>query len=133
MSALKNVITRTFQRLKEGWELYNYDRFTMAEYFRKLGATVGENCSIIPTNFGPEPYLVKIGNHVTIATGVKFSTHDGGVWIFRNEIPDIQVYGSIEIGDNCVIGENVILLPNIKIGENSIIGAGSVVDRKSVV
>jgi serine acetyltransferase len=70
---------------------------------------------------------VKIGNHVTIAQGVKFMTHDGATWIFRQEIPDIQVFGPIVIEDNCVIGQNAILFPNIRIGKNSIVGASSVV------
>lgn len=104
-----------------------YDRFTIAEYFRKQGAQIGDNCSIIPTVLGAEPYLVKIGNHVTIAGGVSFMTHDGGPWIFRDEIPDLQVFGPIVIEDNCVIGGYAVLFPNIRIGKNSIVGAGSVV------
>lgn len=127
MGNLKNIITRKFKKFKEGWELHKYDRFTIAEYFRRQGAQVGEGCSIIPTSLGTEPYLVKIGNHVTIASNVKFITHDGGAWLFRNEIPDLQVFGPIIIDDNCVIGENALLLPNIRIGPNSIIAAGSVV------
>jgi carbonic anhydrase/acetyltransferase-like protein (isoleucine patch superfamily) len=78
-------------------------------------------------DLGTEPYLIKIGNHVTIAGGVLFVTHDGAVWVFREEVPDIQVFGPIVIEDNCVIGQNAILFPNIRIGRNSIIGAGSVV------
>ncbi len=108
-------------------QLRQYDRFTIAEYFRKQGAQIGNNCSIIPTVLGAEPYLVKIGNHVTIAGGVSFMTHDGGPWIFRDEIPDLQVFGPIVIEDNCVIGGYAVLLPNIRIGKNSIVGAGSVV------
>lgn len=104
-----------------------YDRFTIAEFFRKQGAQVGENCSIIPRSLGTEPYLVKIGDHVTIAAGVTFITHDGAPWIFRDEIPDLQVFGPIVIEDNCVIGQNAILFPNIRIGRNSIVGAGSIV------
>lgn len=113
--------------LAEKLELRKYNRFTIAEYFRKQGAQIGEGCSIIPPSLGTEPYLVKIGNHVTIARAVLFITHDGGAWIFRNEIPDIQVFGPIIIEDNCVIGANAVLFPNIRIGQNSIIGAGSVV------
>jgi len=104
-----------------------YDRFTVAESFREQGAQIGEGCSIITTNLGTEPYLVKIGNHVTIAQGVTFMTHDGGPWLFRDEIPDLQVFGPIVIEDNCVIGQNAILFPNIRIGKNSIVGAASVV------
>jgi acetyltransferase-like isoleucine patch superfamily enzyme len=114
-------------RIMTSYELRKYDRFTIAEYFRKQGAQIGENCSIIPTTLGTEPYLVKIGNHVAVAAGVKFMTHDGGAWLFREEIPELQIFGPIIIEDNCVIGQNTILFPNIRIGSNSIIGAGSVV------
>lgn len=107
--------------------LSRYNNYTIAEYFRKQGAHVGEDCSILIRNIGDEAYLVKIGNHVTIAGGVIFATHDGGAWIFRQEIPNIQVFGPIIIEDNCVIGQNAILFPNIRIGRNSIVGAGAVV------
>lgn len=120
-------IQRIIKRIKQSIELGKYDRFTISEYFRKQGAQIGEGCSILPRFLGDEPYLVKIGNNVTIAGGVTFVTHDGGVWIFRKEVPDIQVFGTIIIEDNCVIGQNAVIFPNIRIGKNSIIGAGSVV------
>lgn len=120
-------IHRILDKLKRSYRLRKYDPFTIAEYFRKQGAQIGDHCSIVPTSLGTEPYLVRIGNHVTIAQGVKFITHDGGVWIFRNEIPDMQVFGPIIIDDNCVIGQDSILLGNIHVGRNSIVGAGSVV------
>ena len=113
--------------MKRSLELRKYDPFTIAEYFRKQGAKVGENCMIVPTKLGTEPYMVRIGNHVAIAQGVKFITHDGGVWIFRDEIPDMQVFGPITIEDNCIIGQDAVLFPNIRIGKNSIVGANSVV------
>ena len=104
-----------------------YSSRTIAEHFRKQGAQIGENCDISTSSLGTEPYLVSIGNHVFISKGVVFHTHDGGVWIFREKIPDIRVYGTITIEDNCIIGNNAQLLPNIRIGRNSIVGAGSVV------
>jgi acetyltransferase-like isoleucine patch superfamily enzyme len=122
-----NVVLALGEKARKKIEMSNYNRFTRAEYFRKQGAQIGSGCSIIPFSLGDEPYLVKLGNDVTIAGGVQFITHDGGVWIFRKEIPDIQVFGPIIIDDNCVIGQNVVLFPNIHIGANSIIGAGSVV------
>ncbi len=115
------------KKISKSLELRKYDDYTIAEYFRKQGAQIGEGCYIIPRSLGSEPYLVRIGNHVTIAKGVTFITHDGGAWIARDEYPDIQVFGPIIIKDNCVIGQNAILFPNIKIGPNSIVGAGSVV------
>lgn len=121
------MIGALVSRFKKYLKLRKYDRFTIAEYFREQGAQVGEGCSIIPRKLGTEPYLVKIGNRVTIARDVVFITHDGGCWIFRDEVPDIQVFGPIIIEDNCVIGQNAVLFPNIRIGKNSIVGAGSVV------
>lgn len=109
------------------YELRRYDRYSIAEYLRKKGSQIGDNCSIIPTDLGTEPYLVKIGNRVAIAAGVKFMTHEGGARIFKGEIPDIQLFGPIVIEDNCMIGEGAVLCPNITIGKNSIVGANSVV------
>lgn len=116
-----------FHQLRAAYKRRKHTPYTIAEYFRELGAQVGEGCFIVPRSLGTEPYLVKIGNHVAIARGVLFNTHDGGPWIFRHEVPDIQVFGPIVIEDNCVIGANVVLFPNVRIGANSIIGAGSVV------
>jgi hypothetical protein len=127
ISGAWRMVREQFRHLRIAIMLSKYDRFTIAELFRQMGAQIGEGTAIIPTNLGPEPYLVKIGKHVTIAGGVKFLTHNGATWIFRDEIPDLQLYGPIIIDDNCVIGENVILMPNIHIGANTIISAGSVV------
>ena len=72
-------------------------------------------------------YLVKIGNHVAIADGVLFLTHDCGTWVLRQQFPDVQSFGPIVIEDNCFIGHRAILMPNIHIGPNAIVAAGSVV------
>ena len=119
--------SKTLIKIKSVIAQARYTNTTIAEYFRKQGAQIGENCVIVVRSLGAEPYLVRIGNHVFISSGVFFHTHDGGVWIFREEIPDIRVYGTIIIEDNCLIGQNAILLPNIRIGRNSIVGASSVV------
>lgn len=121
------MLSGLIKRIRKSLKMRKYDRFTIAEYFREQGAQIGEGCSIIPRFLGAEPYLVRIGNHVTVAAGVVFITHDGGCWVFREEIPDLQVFGPIIIEDNCVIGQNAVLFPNIRIGTNSIVGAGSVV------
>lgn len=122
-----NFFKSVINKIYKAYKLRQYNSYTIAEYFREQGAQIGEGCSIIPTVLSTEPYLVKIGNHVTIAQGVKFITHDGGAWLFRKKVPDLQVFGPIIIEDNCVIGQNAILFPNIRIGKNSIVGAGSVV------
>jgi len=122
-----------FKRLINKWQrarqLSKYDDFTIAEYFREQGADIGENNRIEVRNLGPEPFLIKIGNHCTIAPNVSFLTHDGATWLFTEEIPDLQKFGTITIGDNCFIGANAILMGNITIGSNSIVGAGAIVTK----
>lgn len=104
------------------------------DYARKLGVTIGENCRIISTPmWGSEPYLISIGNHVELSSGVSFITHDGATWVFRNDerYKDVIRYGKIIIHDNCFIGMHSTILPGVSIGPNSIVGAGSLV-RKNV-
>lgn len=99
---------------------------------RIYGVQIGERCKILAGigAFGSEPYLIKIGNHCEITSGVRFITHDGATWVFR-ERPTwndgINRYGKIELKDNVFVGINSIVLPNVSIGPNSIVAAGSVV------
>lgn len=104
-------------------------------FWRKKGAKIGDDCEIYTTaNLGSEPYLIKIGNHVRINSGVEFVTHDGGVWVCREYIKDINakqidLFGKIEIGNNVHIGTNSIIMPNVRIGNNCIIGCGTIVTK----
>lgn len=125
--AIMRLVRELYGRWRTSLEKRHYNPYTIAEYLRKRGAQVGEGCYIIPTEVGVEPYLVKIGNHVAIAAGVQFVTHDGAAWVFRGEVPDLQVFGPIVIKDNCIIGQNAMLFPNVRIGPNAVVGAGSVV------
>jgi acetyltransferase-like isoleucine patch superfamily enzyme len=99
-------------------------------YFRSKGAHIGDKVEIFGAHlytFGSEPYLVTIGNHVTISHGVDFITHDGGMRIARDDHPSAYVYGRIKVGENCFIGARCVLLPGASIGAGSVIGAGSIV------
>jgi acetyltransferase-like isoleucine patch superfamily enzyme len=93
---------------------------------RSLGVTMGEECRLISCHFGSEPYLVTIGDHVS-ATSVSFVTHDGGVWVFRDEWPDADVMGPIVVGSNVFIGAEAMIMPGVTIGDNVVIGARSLV------
>ena len=95
IGVIVNALRTVIRKAKHAIEMTRYDNYTIAEYFRKQGAQIGENCFIVPRMLGGEPYLVKIGNHVLIAEGVKFHTHDGGTWIFREEIPELKVFGRL--------------------------------------
>lgn len=102
----------------------------MIEYWRKKGMKIGQNCHLETSSFSTEPYLIDIGDHVAIAYGTSFVTHDGGIWCFRDELLNGDIFGRIKIGNNVLIGTNCIILPNTTVGNNCIIGAGSVVRGK---
>jgi len=97
------------------------------QYLRKLGVKIGKNCYIETLAFSTEPFLIEIGDHVAIAFGTDFITHDGGIWCFRDELKNGDIFGRIKIGNNILIGSKCTILPNTIIGDNSIVGAGSVV------
>lgn len=107
--------------------------FNTVDFWRKKGLDVGRGCSIHPSaTFGSEPYLIKIGNHVRINSGVSLVTHDGGMWVLRELYPDMKkadLFGVIKVGDNVHIGTNAMIMPNVTIGNNCIIGSCSVVTK----
>ena len=76
-----------------------------------------------------EPYLVSIGNHCTISSGVAFITHDGATWLFRDEpeYRNLRHYAAIKIRDDCFIGARAIIMPGVIVGPNAIVGAGAIV------
>jgi acetyltransferase-like isoleucine patch superfamily enzyme len=121
------IVSLALKSLRLRLELAKYNRWSIAEYFRKQGAQIGENCSISVKSLGSEPYLVKLGNHVTISEGVVFLTHEGGVRMLGETFSNLQLFGTIILEDNCFIGQNVVLCPNIRIGKDSIVGANSLV------
>lgn len=102
-----------------------------AELFRKeLGIKIGKNVRFTGTPvWASEPYLIEIGNNVTITQNVTFHTHDGGVALFRKKFPGINVFGKIKIGNNVFIGSDAIIMPGVTIGDNVVIGAGSIVSK----
>ena len=96
-------------------------------FWRSQGAVIGERCRLIQCDFGSEPYLVTLGDHVS-ATATGFVTHDGGVWVFRDEAPDADLIAPIVVGDNVFIGSGSLVLPGVTIGSDVVIGARSLVN-----
>ncbi|MBW7881718.1 MAG: acyltransferase [Caldilineaceae bacterium] len=105
-----------------------YRKTAPVSFARHIGVKVGDNCRLIDVDFGSEPWLISLGSHVS-ATNVSFITHDGGVWVFRDTNPDIDVIRPITVGDNVFIGHGSVIMPGVMIGNNVVIGAGSVVTR----
>lgn len=125
-----NRLTSLVAAMRRRIELGRYDDFTIAEYFRRQGAKIGDDCRIMIRDFGSEPYLVRIGNHCTIAPGVGLAPHDGGGWIFTDQVPSLQCFGLVDIRDNCFIGLRSIVLAGVRVGPNSVVGAGAVVTKE---
>lgn len=103
-------------------------RLDPVRHARLIGVQLGAGCRLINVSFGSEPWLVKLGNHVS-ASDTQFITHDGAVWVLRQEHPDIDCVAPIVVGDNVFFGSSAIVLPGVTIGSNVAIGAGSVVTR----
>jgi len=111
--------------------IHKSNQYSVANVFRKyFRVKIGNNVRFtgIP-NWGSEPYLVEIGDNVTLTQNVTFHTHDGGVGLFRKEYPGINIYGRIKIGNNVFIGSNTIFLPGVTVGNNVVIAAGSVISK----
>lgn len=122
-------ITRPFHQawLRVQWKLLMImSNERRIRFLRRQGVRIGRDCLIYTTYFSTEPYLVEIGNHVAVSSGVHFSTHDASGWLFADH-PDMDVFGDIRVGDNTYIGINCTILPGARIGSNCVIGSGSVV------
>jgi acetyltransferase-like isoleucine patch superfamily enzyme len=98
-------------------------------YARKSGVKVGDNCRIYTRSFGTEPFLIEIGNNVTVTSGVRILTHDGATCLISDERGRRVKFSPVKIGDNVFIGTNAIIMPGANLGSNVIVAAGSVVTK----
>ncbi|MBO9559460.1 MAG: acyltransferase [Caulobacter sp.] len=98
-------------------------------YARRCGVKVGQGCRILSHNFGTEPFLIEIGDRVTISGYVNFVNHDGSGWLMRDERGRRFTYRRIRIGSDVFVGAGTIILPGVSIGDRVVVGAGSVVTR----
>jgi acetyltransferase-like isoleucine patch superfamily enzyme len=117
-----------FRRIIQKLKLRYGSQATVIKTLREMGVRVGENCRIYTCDFGGEPWLIRIGNHVGIANDVTFVCHNLN-WVFQEKYESLTSFGKIDIKDNCNIGVNATILPNVTIGPNSVVGAGSVVTK----
>lgn len=96
---------------------------------RSAGVQVGEGCRIISSPVTTEPWLVTIGDRVTISSKVTLVTHDGSGWLFRDDRGRRYRYARIRIGSDVFIGAGAIIMPGVSIGDRCVVGAGSVVTK----
>lgn len=117
-------LNRLIQKLK----LRYGSQETVIRTLREMGVQIGERCRIYTPNFGTEPWLIRIGDHVCVSNDVTFVNHDLN-WPFQDKYESLTGFGKIEIRDNCQIGVRATILANVTIGPNSIVGACSVVTK----
>lgn len=97
----------------------------VVDFFRKEGIQIGTNCHIYSMIVPSEPFLVHIGNDVTISTQVEFVTHDNSIIKVNRNLPNL--FGHIQIGNNCFIGQRSMILYGVTLADNIIVAAGTVV------
>lgn len=104
-------------------------------FLRKKGVQVGLDVRF----FDPvhtfvdvtNPWLLTMGDHVSITRGVTILTHDYS-WSVVKGHPDsrgmlLGAQSPVAIGSNVFIGMNAIITRGVTIGDHVVIGAGSVV------
>ena len=99
----------------------------MLAYYRSKGIRIGEKCLICSNIATSEAFLISIGNNTTISTNVSLLTHDYSAHIIIEGKSDL--YGRIEIGNNCFVGANSTILYGVTLGDNVLVAAGSVVTK----
>ena len=114
---------------------HTYSSEAYVKYLKAQGVKIGSNCMFYsPTRTHVDttrPFLIEIGNDVSITEGVTILAHDYSYSVLN------KPYGVMpnpcyetHIGNNVFIGMNAIILNGADIGDNCIIGAGSVVSGK---
>lgn len=133
MGMLKNLIRRIIYKEDASSE-------TLVRYLREHGAQIGSGVIIYAPNKTlidkTTPWLLKMGDHVRIAEGVKILTHDYSWSVLKRyscqSVAPGEILGAqsaVEIGNNVFIGMNAVITRGVTIGNDVVIGAGSVVTR----
>ena len=99
----------------------------MLSFYRRHGVKLGTGCLICSNLLTREPFLVEIGNNVTVSTNVTFCTHDNCIKLLYPGKSDL--FGRIVVGDDCFIGENATILYGVTIAPRTIVAAGAVVTK----
>lgn len=117
-------------KLRHYWNrlrlLLNSDYYT--QYLKNQGMKIGRNSRIIYPSYidARFPYLLEIGDDVTISRNVTILTHDAATaWA-----GDMVKIARVVIKNHTFIGANSTILCGTAIGTDVIIGAGSVVSGK---
>lgn len=125
---IKNIIRNIVLKEKASSRRY-------VDFLRKQGAKIGDNVRFYdPAHTFVDvsaPWLLTVGNEVSVTRGVTILTHDYAWSVLRHH-PDsrgelLGAQSPVTIGSNVFIGMNATILRGVTVGDNVIIGAGSVV------
>ena len=113
-----------FAKLKM-YLLRRFSESARLEYLKSRGMKVGKDTYIYSCrNFdGAWPWLIEIGDRVTVSTNVTILGHDAST----NVVGCGTKLGKVKIGNDVFIGTGAIILCGTRIGDRVVIGAGSVV------
>ena len=112
MNALKNLIRRirgevsTQELIKRGLKVGNN--------FERLNQVIIDDS---------HPWLIEIGNDVTLAPRVHILAHDASTKKYLG----YTKIGCVTVGNRVFVGAGAIILPGVRIGDDVIIGANSTV------
>ena len=103
-------------------------------HLRSQGMVIGDNtviysptrCTIDETR----PWMIEIGDNVSITEGVTILTHGYDWSVFKGKYGDVLgSAGRVEIGNNVFIGMNATILKGVTIGNNVVVGANSLINK----
>jgi acetyltransferase-like isoleucine patch superfamily enzyme len=88
------------------------------DFYRSLGATIGEKVRLMGRIDGVNPQLVSIGDYTVVGAGSILLAH-------------CPVKGGLpcKVGSFVYISYGAIILPGVTIGDHALIGAGAVVTK----
>ena len=113
--------------IKKAYDKIYKRLFGLKRYLIKKGVNIGNNCYIYSDISTTESYLITLGDNVTVAGKVTFITHDNSIC---KPLPDkSDIFGKINIGNNCFIGNGATVLYGVTIADDNIISAGAVVTK----
>lgn len=96
-------------------------------YLKNRGIQMGYGNYIYSDISTTESHLITLGSNITISGNVTLITHDNS--IIKINPDKSNLFGRINIGDNCFIGMNSTILYGVTLGKNIIVASGSVVCR----
>ncbi len=72
-------------------------------FARRKGVSIGRDCRILSNIVTTEPWLITVGDRVTISSEVTFITHDGSGWLIRDDRGRRYRYAPITLGSDVFI------------------------------